>query len=174
MREFIPSHASPLSLQPSCPTPHPSPFKEIYPMRDLTNNLAVRPVVNPAVLSTDTNGTGIDLQGFDGVDIIAALGAQGVTLSGSVFIDFILQHSDDNTSFAAAADADIIGAVITSGSGIFARIDANAKAARSYSVGYRGSKRYVRVVVDFTGTHGTGTPISVTALCGYPVLSPTV
>lgn len=143
-------------------------------MRDLNNNIAARPVVNPAVLSADTNGTGVDLQGFDAVEILASLGTQGVTLSGSVFIDFILQESSDNTTFTAVADLDLIGTPITPGSGIFARIDANSKAARSYAIGYRGVRRYLRCVVDFTGTHATGTPISVIALLGRPTVSPTV
>ena len=34
------------------------------------------------------------------------------------------------------------------------------------SVGYRGSKRYVRAVLNFSGTHSTGTPIGVIGLRG--------
>jgi hypothetical protein len=143
-------------------------------MRDLNNNIAARPTVNPAVLSADTNGTGVDLQGFDAVEVLASLGTQGVTLSGSVFIDFILQESNDNSTYVAVPDGYLIGTPITPGSGIFARIDANSKAARSYAIGYCGNKRYVRCVVDFTGAHATGTPISVVALLGRPAVSPTV
>lgn len=33
-------------------------------------------------------------------------------------------------------------------------------------IGYKGRKRYLRLLADFSGTHGTGTPLSAMVLLG--------
>ena len=70
-------------------------------MRDLANNISVAQSLAPAVRTADANGTGIDLQGFESATIVVDTGAEGVTLSGSVKIDFILEESSDNSTFTA-------------------------------------------------------------------------
>ena len=34
--------------------------------------------------------------------------------------------------------------------------------------GYRGGKRYLKLLADFSGTHGTGTPIAAVVAKGNP------
>lgn len=144
-------------------------------MPDISNNIALRPLINPAVLNVTTTGVSLDLQGYRAVEFAAYIGAPGVTLSGSVLIDFVLQESDNNTTFTVVADADMFGAVLpVANAGIFARIDANTKASKAYGIGYRGAKRFLRVVATYTGAHTVGTPIAVIGLLGFPNFAPTV
>ena len=68
-------------------------------MMDLANNLIAVQSLAPAVRTADANGTGVDLQGFEGAMCIFDIGAEGDTLSGSVKIDVKLEHSADDSSY---------------------------------------------------------------------------
>ena len=47
-------------------------------------------------------------------------------------------------------------------------------AAEQFLVGYRGKKRYVKLLTaDFSGTHGTGTLIGWNWLLSHPMSRPT-
>jgi hypothetical protein len=48
--------------------------------------------------------------------------------------------------------------------GIIKSLIAAHAAAGAYRFGYKGGKRYIRLTADFSGTHGTGTPIAASAL----------
>lgn len=132
-------------------------------MRDLANNISVAQSLAPAVRTADANGTGVDLQGFESATILVDTGAEGDTLSGSVKIDFKLEDSDDNSTFAAVtASTAVIGTIDSNG--IFLTLDADAETPQVAKIGYTGGKRYVRVVADFTGTHTNGTPVSASVV----------
>ena len=149
-------------------------------MRDLHNNLEITQLLDPATLTADataadTTTSSIDMQGFDSAEIIVNVGESGDTLSGSVKWDFALYESDDNTTFTACADADLItrgNSITTTTSGIFATVDAAAEDDAVYKVGYAGGSRYVHVNIDPTGAHSNGTPISVTGVRGNPAQAP--
>lgn len=134
--------------------------------RDISKNLKVTQVLDPDTVKTDANGTAVDMQGYDSVMFAAAVGASGDTLSGSVKIELELEESDDNSTFTDVADDDILDAVEGSNDGCFAVIDDAAEDDAVYKVGYRGTKRYVRPVVNVTGTHTNGTPIGIIAVQG--------
>ena len=132
-------------------------------MMDLANNLIAVQSLAPAVRTADANGTGVDLQGFEGAMCVFDIGAEGDTLSSSVHFEVSLEHSDDNSSFSDVAQADIVDGTISSG-GIFLKLDGTAggnpdTTGEIFRVGYRGGKRYIRVVLAKTGTHSNGTPI---------------
>lgn len=144
-------------------------------MRDLINNVSRDQVLDPVVVTADLNTTTTDMQGFDSLIMSLLMGDSGDTLSGSVFFELILQHGDesDGSDAAAVADTDVIldsGGSIASG--VFATIDAPAEDSLDFNIGYVGTKRYVRVRIDATGTHSNGTPIGVIALKGHPALAP--
>ncbi|MFN7902713.1 MAG: hypothetical protein ACK5O1_07800 [Holosporales bacterium] len=144
-------------------------------MPDIANNYALRAMINPAVVNVTTTSASVDLQLFRASEFIAYIGTPGVTLSASILIDFVLQESDNNTTFTTVADADMYSTALpVANAGIFARIDANTKASRVYGIGYRGSRRYVRVVATYTGTHTVGTPIAVLATLGFASFAPVV
>lgn len=143
--------------------------------RDIINNISRDQVLDPVVISTDTNTTTTDMQGFESLCMSVLMGDSGDTLSGSVFHELILQHGDlaDGSDGAAVADTDVVlGEGGSISSGVFALIDAPAEDSAVFSIGYVGKKRYVRVVIDTTGTHTNGTPMGVVALKGKPTLLP--
>tara|TARA_R110000824_G_scaffold39381_6_gene119198 strand:- start:1571 stop:2014 length:444 start_codon:yes stop_codon:yes gene_type:complete len=137
-------------------------------MKDLANNVNVTQSIVPAVLAADSNGTGADLQGYESATIILDVGVEGVTLSTTNKVEFILQDSADNSTFAAVTSASSVTNGSVDSSGIFFTADGNADIPAVSVIGYVGGARYVRVVADFSGTHGTGTPIGATIVAGHP------
>ena len=132
-------------------------------MRDLKNNIGVVQSLAPAARDADANGTGVDLQGFESATVVIDMGAEGITLSTTNKIEIELEHSDDNSTFTDCAAADLIGA----SSGTIGTFDANSEIPAVSSVGYIGGKRYIRAVANFSGTHGTATPLGVSVVKGH-------
>lgn len=140
-------------------------------MKDLSNSIV--PVVSlaAAVRSAAANGTGVDLQGYESATILVDVGAEGDTLSGSVYFEVSLEHSDDNSTFTDCAQADIVDGTIAA-DGIFLKLDGTTggdpdTAGGIFRVGYVGGKRYVRVVLAKTGTHSNGTPLGAMVVKGH-------
>lgn len=136
-------------------------------MRDLKNNIGVVQSLVPAVRTADANGDAVDLQGFESATVVIDMGAEGITLSGTDKIEIELEHSDDNSTWTDVTSSnDVIGATPDSG-GKIATFDANGEIPAISAVGYIGGKRYIRAVANFSGTHGTGTPFSVSVIKGH-------
>jgi len=136
-------------------------------MRDLKNNIGVVQSLVPAVRTADANGDAVDLQGFESATVVIDMGAEGITLSGTDKIEIELEHSDDNSTWTDVTSSnDVIGATPDSG-GKIATFDANGEIPAISAVGYIGGKRYIRAVANFSGTHGTGTPLSVSVIKGH-------
>jgi len=117
-------------------------------MSDLKNNIAAVLALSPAVHSaTKADATIIDLQGAGSATVIINTGA----IAGSGDYTISLRHGDasDLTGDAAASGDDLLGA-----------FPATLAADSSYAVGYRGGKRYVRVVI----TKNSGTSIAAGAV----------
>ncbi len=137
-------------------------------MRDLKNNIGVVQSLAPAARDADANGTGVDLQGFESATVIIDMGAEGITLSTTNKIEIELEHSDDDSTYTDVAAADVIGA----SSGTIGTFDANGEIPAVSSVGYIGGKRYIRAVANFSGTHGTATPLGVSVVKGHARSNP--
>ena len=140
-------------------------------MKDLSNNIAPAVSIINAVKTAAANGTGVDLQGYESATVLVEVGAEGDTLSSSVYFEVSLEHSDDDSTYTDVAQADIIDGTISSG-GIFLKLDGTANgnpdtAGEIYRVGYVGGKRYVRVVLAKTGTHSNGTPLGAMIVRGH-------
>jgi len=117
-------------------------------MSDLKNNIAAVLALSPAVHSaTKADASIIDLQGAGSATIIVNTGA----IAGSGDYTISLRHGDasDLSGDAAASGDDLLGA-----------FPATLAADTSYAVGYRGGKRYVRVVI----TKNSGTSIAAGAV----------
>lgn len=127
-------------------------------MRDLYHNVLVTQPLNPVVSTTTKTSSAIDLQGFNSVNVVFAVGQSGDTLSGSVYWTLKLQHSDDDSSYTDTAAADISSGTAT------IVIDASNEDRTAYGFGYIGSKRYLKAIATPTGTHTNGTPIGVVAM----------
>lgn len=133
-------------------------------MRDLLNNLKVDQVIDPVVISADADGSSVDMRGYNSVAFFALIGESGDTLSGSVYIELEVEESIDDSSFTDAPDEDVRGYVAGTNDGTFGLIDAAAEDDAVYSCQYTGGKRYVRPVINVTGTHTNGTPIGILAV----------
>ena len=141
--------------------------------KDLHNNLKLTTSIVPAVKSSDTNGTGIDTAGYEAVEMVVMVGLSADTLSSTNKISLELEESTDNSTFTDVAEADMIGGISGGTVGEFALIDAATEDELTYKVGYRGTQRYIRPVLNFSGTHTTGTPIGAVAILGKPRNAPT-
>lgn len=120
----------------------------------------------PAVYNTDQNSSSIDLADCDDAVILFDVGNSADTLNGSNTIELEIEESDDDSTFTDVADADLTNYVAGTNDGTVALINAAAEDSTVIAVGYRGSKRYIRGVVNFTGTHSTGTPIGIVGMRG--------
>lgn len=132
-------------------------------MRDMHSALVAVLALDAAVYSADAQSIDIDLQGYNASELVLSIGEGGITFSGSNKIEFKLLHSDDGVTFINVTDSDMLGvADITDG--IIKSLTSAHNAADVYRFGYKGNKRYLRVVADFSGTHGAGTPFSAIIL----------
>ena len=132
-------------------------------MQDLSNNINPAVSIINAVKTAAANGTGVDLQGYEGATVLVDVGAEGDTLSSSVHFEISLEESDDDSTYTDVAQAGIVDGTITAG-GIFLKLDGTAggnpdTTGGIFRVEYVGGKRYIRVVLAKTGTHSNGTPI---------------
>jgi len=132
--------------------------------KDFYQNVKHDQVVDPVVITADADGASVDLLGYDRVVFYALVGESGDTLSGSVKIELEVEESSDDSSFTDVADAHLTQYVAGTNDGCFALIDAAAEDDAVYMTEYRGSERYVRPVINVTGTHSNGTPIGILAL----------
>jgi len=153
----------------------PSSRYKGFNMRDLARNLSPTRLIAPAVATADTTPISVDLLGFDSCAIVLDIGAGGITFDGTNRIDFVLQHSDDNSTFTNVTSVDVVGAPIgaTITSGIVRSLTAAKAAADTVDFSYVGGRRYIRFLADFSGTHGTGTQIGAWAVRGHPHIAPT-
>jgi len=133
-------------------------------MKDFHSGLTVQTAIGAEVLSANNTEVSIDLQGCIGAEIVLDIGIGGITFTATKKIEFVLTHSDDDVTYTAVTDSDILGATGIS-NGIVKSLTAAHAAAASYRFGYVGGKRYLRLLAKFSGTHGTGTPIAADVLC---------
>ncbi len=122
-------------------------------MKDMKNNLDVVKSVDPATYNSDQTGAGVDLRGFG--SSMAAV-QSGALTDGAHTPK--LQESDDDATYTDAPATDLEGS--------FANISANA----IQRVGYKGSKRYIRVFVTSNGA--TGAIYSASIVRGLPSIAP--
>lgn len=133
-------------------------------IRDFLNRFKVTQVVDPAVVTADVDGDSVDMLGYGWCTFLALVGESGDTLSGSVKIELEVEESDDDSTFTDVADADLQNYVAGTNDGCFAVVDAAAEDDAVYKATYKGSSRYVRPVINVSGTHTNGTPIGIVAI----------
>lgn len=141
-------------------------------MKDMHSKISVATLIGAATLSADNTPAAVDLDGFTAAEIVLNIGVGGITFSGTNKIEFVLTHSDDDSTYTNVDDADMLG-VSGISNGIIKSLTAAHAAAASYRFGYKGGKRYLKLLADFSGTHGTGTPIAATVIKGEALVAPT-
>ncbi|MEN2980867.1 hypothetical protein P7L78_22000 [Tistrella bauzanensis] len=140
-------------------------------MRDLANNLGVAVLIPSATYDADNTPAALDIRGFDSCMICISVGVGGITFSGTNKVEYKLTHSDDNVTYAAVEQRDVLLATVGTGGIIKSLIAAHA-AADVTKIGYIGDKPYLKLLADFSGTHGTGTPMGAIAVLGHAARRP--
>jgi len=141
-------------------------------MRDFLSNVAISQLIDPANTTADVDGSSIDLLGYGSALIVVSVGETGDTLDADNYIELELEESDNDSTFTDVDDADLRDAVDGTNDGTFALINAADEDDSVYFCQYTGSKRYVRPVINVTGTHSTGTPIGAIGIRGLPKYPP--
>ncbi len=132
-----------------------------------------------ALTATQTPTNGVDLRDFGGALVLAFVGIMtNVANSPQPSWTLSLQESDTvNSAFTNVAEADMVldnHSNVGEGNvsnGIFQVIDAAAEDDTMYSVGYIGTKRYIRVIATAANTPGS-TPMAVCICRGLPHNAP--
>jgi hypothetical protein len=115
--------------------------------KDLFNNLVVAKAINPASITATTTPISVDRQGFGSVLAVVQTGAM-TTADASNFFLLEIFESDDGVTFTKAADTDVIGSDVN----LIVKCDGAPKANGTFTLGYKGAKRYVSVQATETGT----------------------
>lgn len=139
--------------------------------RDSYNNTTYVSLIDAATLAADTTPVAVDLIDFDAATIVIVVGVGGITFSGTNKVEFVLTHSDDNSTYTNVTDADVLGVTGITNGIVNSLIVAHA-ANTLTKIGYRGGKRYLKLLADFSGTHGTGTPIAAFVAKGRTHMTP--
>lgn len=128
--------------------------------------------IPPATITADNTPPTVDLQGYQSATLYIIVGRGGITFTGTNKVEFKLTHSDDDSSYSAVAQADVNSAITVGTGGIVRELIAAHAAPTVTEVAYMGRKRYVKLLADFSGTHGTGTPIAALVVRGLPLTAP--
>lgn len=120
----------------------------------------------PAEYDADNTPASFDNGTAQSCTIAVQVGAGGITFTADNKVEFKLTHSDAAAEdFTAVTDADVVGVEVAEGGIVRSLVAAHATPSVTL-VGYRGRKRYLRLLADFSGTHGTATPLAAVALRG--------
>lgn len=136
-------------------------------MRDMLNNVTPRRAISPAAAVADNTAFVsqiIDTQGFDSLTFLILTGALA---DADATFAVTMDHGDAaNLSDAAPVPADqLIGTLALAGF-TFAADDSTRK------IGYRGSRRYVRMTITPSANSGNAF-VAAVALLGHPLQAPT-
>ncbi|MET9099948.1 hypothetical protein [Streptomyces antibioticus] len=133
-------------------------------MKDAYSNLLVKNSLTPAARTTSTNGTAVDRAEDSSMfqDALVVIPVGTVTDGTHTFE---VQDSDDNSSWAAVADTYLQG----SEPAVTSSTDETV-----YEIGYKGLKRYVRVITTVTGSPSTGGVYAAQVVLANPRTAPVV
>lgn len=134
------------------------------------NGASLTVLIGAAALSADTTPATWDVRDGANASIDLAIGAGGITFDASNKIEFTLQHADyDDTTGVVGTYADVAtgevlvdGVAVTVTSGVVKALVAAHPAATAHVIEYVGAKGALKFKADFTGTHGTATPLAAT------------
>lgn len=135
-------------------------------MRDLMNNIHVARAISPVSVSDNTAQVSqiIDRQGYDSLTFLIATGS---IADADVTFTVLVEHGDQsNLSDAAAVDdAELIGTEVLAA---FQFNDDD----EVRKIGYRGSKRYVRLTIT-PANNASAALLAAVAVLGHPSRVPT-
>lgn len=131
---------------------------------------SVLPLLSPQALTADEVTTVIDLENYDSQLFVLNIGAEGDTLSDTLYWQIQIQKSDDNINWRSVDSWDVLGAELDAqnsilninGSGDEGTPTNPGTTGAVFKVGYLGVQRYLRMLINAEGTHTVGTVFSLT------------
>jgi hypothetical protein len=149
---------------------------------DSASNMKAVVAITPATVSTDqvTSAFDTSLYLYKALTVAVYLGAGGITFTTNNKIDINVTHSDDDSTYVAVTDDDVVLPYSTTATvALLGAADGTVKSLRAahateevFLFGYRGKKRYVKIELDFVGTHSTGTLVGASWLLDHPMSAP--
>ncbi|NBT49940.1 MAG: hypothetical protein EBV86_01915 [Marivivens sp.] len=135
-------------------------------MQDLHNNVEVRRAISPVSVADNTAQVSqiIDMQGFRSLEFAIAIGS--VADADATFA--VLVEDGDNSGLsdaAAVSDDNLLGTEATAGF----QFDDDDETRK---IGYRGTKRYVRLTIT-PAANASAALMSAVAVLGHPENGPT-
>jgi hypothetical protein len=140
--------------------------------KDLYNLLKPVAVFGPIALDADNTPVAIDLVKYASALLLLHIGIGGITFDATNKVEFKLTHSDDDSTYTAVTVDDVVGLASVGTGGIVKSLVAAHAAASLTAVGYKGGKRYLKLLADFAGTHGAATPMSAVIVKGGAMTLP--
>lgn len=140
--------------------------------REHFSDIGYAQALAPASRTADANGTTVDTQGFGSATVAFNVGASGITLSGANKIELEVEESDDGSTWADVADEHLTVYESGTNPGTVKVLDATTDVNQTYASGYKGYKRYIRPVLNYSGTHGAGTLIGAVVTKGDASFKP--
>ena len=111
---------------------------------------------------------GVAMKETQACKFVMDIGAEGATtLSATEKAEFILEESDDDSTYVAVTSADKVIGQTPDSSGIIVTVDAAADAAQVYEAAYIGDKNFARVRAAVTTASTIVLPVSVVAQTGH-------
>jgi len=133
-------------------------------MKDLHNKFNIVRCIPPVAVGTTgtgKTGTPIDLQGYEGAELVVEYGS--ITATNAVFTVTVLE-GDVTGTLTSVADGDLIGTEVAAGIAAGTPRADNVNKNIVKKIGYKGSKRYINAKVSSTIT--AAPPVSVTVIRG--------
>lgn len=123
-------------------------------------------ILPAAAYDADNSPASVALGKAQSATVIISVGEGGITFSSTNKVEFKLTHSDvTGSDFTAVTQDDVVGVTVGEGGIVRALVAAHATPSVTL-VGYKGRKGFLRLLADFSGTHGTATPMSADVILG--------
>lgn len=137
---------------------------------DLHNNIRTKLALDPVALGATGANVGriIDRKGYAGVEFILEYGA--ITTTGTA-VTVVVKEGDTTGALTSVADADLIGTETLASLPASADRASGSGSRVTKRIGYKGSKRYVQLSMNGTGTTSAGI-IAASAILFHPEAAP--
>lgn len=133
---------------------------------DQSQSVTAGVLLPAAAYDADNTPAAFDIGKAQACTILINVGVGGITFSSTNKVEFKLTHCDTSGGdYTAVTQADVVGATVGEGGIVRSLVAAHATPSVAV-VGYVGRKQFLKLLADFSGTHGAATPMSATAVRG--------
>lgn len=134
-------------------------------MSDQISDLKVVHSIPAQLAAATKTGATIDRFGYNALSVVFEFGAW----TDGTFTPK-LTESDDDSTYTDVAAGDLIASPISAQA--IAAMSSGSNDDKVESVGYKGTKRYIRPVITVTGSPSTGALVAALGILGHPVVKP--